>query len=59
MRKLWISVIATFFISLVLGLLYKQIGGGIFLLASLAFGLGNAIILIMILYKSISRTLKS
>ncbi|TLF38808.1 hypothetical protein FEI15_09070 [Lacticaseibacillus zeae] len=59
MQKLWISVIVTFLISLVLGLLYMQISSGILLLASLAFGLGNAIILITILYKSISRTLKS
>ncbi|RXT56842.1 hypothetical protein CHT97_10620 [Lacticaseibacillus chiayiensis] len=59
MQKLWLSAFATFFISSALGLLYGQIGGGFLLLLALAFGLGNDVILVVILYKSISKILKS
>ncbi|MDG3061335.1 hypothetical protein KTT66_06145 [Lacticaseibacillus casei] len=59
MRKLWIAAFATFFIASVLGVLYGQVGGGLLLVTALAFGVGNDIILIVILYKSISRIFKS
>lgn len=59
MQKLWFLVLLTFIVALILGILYKYIGGEFLLFVSTASGLGSFLILIVIAYKLISNAFNS